>query len=91
MWIVAKYKPSELNILKTAIRELINDNPEYFLPKIKYNKVINKKFKVLQKTLLEGYLIFFHPKFKDENILNSIKYTKGISQLLSGFKNLCCK
>ena len=87
MWIVIKYKTRELNILKKAMKELLNENPEYFLPQIKYSKIINKKFKFLNKTLLEGYLIFFHNKFKDEKILNSIKYTRGVSQLLNGFKN----
>ena len=37
MWIIAKYKLHELNTLKNKLKEILGNDPEYFIPKIKYN------------------------------------------------------
>ena len=87
MWIIAKYKLHELNTLKKNLKEILGNDPEYFIPKIKYNKIVKKKFKTFQKLILEGYLICFHSKFNSRDILNTIKYTRGISYILKGLKN----
>ena len=87
MWIIAKYKLNELNILKKKLKEILGDEPKYFIPKIKYTKVVKKKFISIQKSILEGYLICSHNKFASKDILNILKYTKGISYILEGFKN----
>ena len=55
MWIIAKYKLNELNILKKKFKDILGDDPEYFTPKIKYTKIVKKKFKTFQKSILEGY------------------------------------
>ena len=87
MWIIAKYKLHELNTLKNKLKEILGNDPEYFIPKIKYNKIVKKKFKTFKKSILEGYLICFHSKFNSKDILNTLKYTRGISYILEGFKN----
>lgn len=87
MWIIAKYKSNELNILKNRFKEILGNEPEYFSPKIKYNKIIKQKFKTFQKSILEGYLICFHSKFNSKDVLNNLKYTRGITYILDGFKN----
>ena len=87
MCIIAKYKMNELSILKKKLKEILGDEPRYFIPKIKYTKIIKKKFISFQKSILEGYLICFHNKFASRDIMNIIKYTKGINYILEGFKN----
>ena len=87
MWIIAKYKLNELNILKNKLKEILGNEPEYFIPKIKYNKIVKKKFKTIQKPILEDYLICFHERFNNSNLLNTLRYIKGINCLLDGFKN----
>ena len=87
MWIIAKYKINELNILKKKLNEILGNDPEYFIPQIKYNKIVRQKFKIFQKSILEGYLICFHSKFSNKNILNLLKYAKGINYILDGVKN----
>ena len=87
MWIVAKYKLNELNILKNKLKEILGNEPEYFTPKIRYNKIVKKKFKIFQKSLLEGYLICFHERFNNSNLLNALRYTRGISYVLDGLRN----
>ena len=65
MWIIAKYKLHELNTLKNKLKGILGNDPEYFMPKIKYDKIVKKKFKTFQKSILEGYLICFHSKTDD--------------------------
>ena len=87
MWIVAKYKINEINILKKNFREILGNEPEYYFPKIQYNKIINRKFKIMKKSALEDYFICYHPLFKNANILNILKFTKGLKYILNGFRN----
>ena len=35
MWIVAKYKPKELEILKKSFWKILGEVPEFYMPKIK--------------------------------------------------------
>ncbi len=87
MWIIAKYKSNELDFLKNKFKEILGNDPEYFTPQIKYNKIIKKKFKTFKKSILEGYLICFHSKFKNQDIMNNLKYVRGLNYILDGFKN----
>ena len=87
MWIVIKYKINQLNILKDNIKKVIGNDPEYFMPQIRYNKIIKNNYKTLQKSILEGYLLCFHSKFENCNITEILKYTKGVNFILDGFKN----
>ena len=43
MWTVIKYKINELSIMKASFREILGDQPEFYSPKIKYEKYINNK------------------------------------------------
>lgn len=87
MWIVAKYKINELEFLKKKFKETLGNDPEYFIPKIKYDKIIKKKFKTFKKSILEGYVICFHSKFNNKEIINNLKYARGLKYILEGFKN----
>ena len=52
----------------------------------KYEKYINNKLRVFEKSILESYVICRHRKFKDPNIINLLKSSKGLSYFLSGFE-----
>ena len=49
MWIIAKYKMNELSILKKKLKEILGDEPRYFIPKIKYTKIVKKKIYFFSK------------------------------------------
>ena len=87
MWIIAKYKNKELNLLKKNLTDALNENLFFYTPKIKYQKVISGRFKTSERFILENYLICYHPKFNCKSTLNKLKYTKGLSFFLEGFKN----
>ena len=86
MWVVAKYKFSEFNLLKKNFSEILGEQPRFYIPKIKYQKLVKNKIRTFEKSILEGYLICFHTKFKDSKTLLKLKYAKGLNYFLDGFK-----
>ena len=84
MWIVAKYKNKEFEFLKKDFCKILGEKPKFYSPKIKYQKLINKKLKNFRKYLLQGYLICYHSSFEDQKILSKLKYIRGINYFLSG-------
>ena len=85
MWTVIKYNKNNLEFLKKDLsRQLGKDlkiySPRIFIQNYKKNKVINKEF-----TLLGDYLFCFHKKFENPNIINSLKFSRGLKYFLSGF------
>ena len=36
---------------------------------------------------MEGYLICFDQKFKDKNVINNLKFLKGLNSLIDGYKS----
>ena len=84
MWIVLKYKQKEFRTLKKSFFKILGDMPEFYNPKIKYEKFINNKLNVYEKNILDDYLICKHSKFSDNRIINILKNSKGLSYFLKG-------
>lgn len=87
MWIVLSYKIKEINTLKKNLSDMLGNTPDYFVPQVKYHKNLGNKFKIIKKNLLEGYLICFDQKFKDKNVINNLKFLKGLNSLIDGYKS----
>lgn len=87
MWIVAKIKNKEFNILKSALNHKLGSDPELYGPKILIDKLIKNKLHKKKKFILENYIFLKHEKFFDKSILNSIKYLKGIEVILPFFNS----
>ena len=86
MWIVAKYKSKEFEILKESFSKILGDMPEFYNPKIKCQRYINNKLKSFEKNILDNYLICKHSKFVDPKIINALKNSRGLNYILDGFK-----
>ena len=86
MWIVFKYKRREFSLLKQDFRKILGDLPLIFQPKFKYQKLVKKKLKFLEKDVLDDYLICYHEKFQDINILTILKNSKGLKYFLADSK-----
>ena len=82
MWIVLKYKKQEFNFLKKDFRKTLGDLPLIFKPKIKYEKFIRNKLHLLEKDILGDYLICYHKKFQDANMLAILKNLRGLKYFL---------
>ena len=86
MWIVFKYKRREFSLLKQDFRKILGDLPLIFRPKLKYQKLVKKKLKFLEKDILDDYLICYHEKFQNINMLTILKNSKGLKYFLTGSK-----
>ena len=82
MWIVAKYKPKELEMLKKTFCKVLGSKPEFYIPKIRQEYYKNNKLKTIKKNILTNYLICRHEKFRNLKFLNKLNNSKGLVYLL---------
>ena len=87
MWVVIKYKSKELYTLKKNLIDNLENKPLFYIPQIKYEKKVKNKLFSFEKNILENYLICFHKSFSDINLTSKLKYLRGISYFLTGYKN----
>ena len=83
MWVVLKYKKSEFNLLKRDFKRVLEDVPLIFRPKIKYQKLIKNKLQFLENDILGDYLICYHEKFKNTEIISTLKNLRGLKYFLT--------
>ena len=77
-WLVATYK---INEIKRAERNLLYQNFDYYLPRIKFKKPNSN---VGEEVLFPGY-VFLNIRLEDYPL---IKYTKGIKKVVKFGKNI---
>jgi len=87
MWVVIKYKSNEFNLLKKNLIDNLENKPLFYIPQIKYKKKVKNKLLSFEKNILENYLICFHKSFSDINLTSKLRYLRGISYFLTGYKN----
>jgi transcription antitermination factor NusG len=84
VWIVAKYKPKEFKIFKESFFKILGEMPEFYNPKIKYERYIKNKLKIFEKNILNNYIICKHDKFNNRALINVLKNSRGITYFLKG-------
>lgn len=84
MWAIAKIKNSSYSIFKEDLKKKLN-NVIFYRPQY-INKIINKR-KILSKknNLFHDYIFCFHDYFKNQNLMNSLIYTKGLKYFLANY------
>ena len=88
MWTVIKIDRKKINFLKTDLKTKIKTETVIYSPKtfIEY-KSVNKKNITREIHLLGDYIFCFNKHFNKSNILNKLKFIRGIKYLLSGSFN----
>ena len=86
MWLVLKYKKNELNYLKHDLKKKLGNLPTVFIPKVKYQKLIKNKIHFVEREILDDYLICYHEKFQNINMLTILKNSKGLKYFLADSK-----
>ena len=86
MWTVIRFDKKKINLLNQDLKSKIGEDFKIYIPKIrvqnfKRNKLISKDF-----NLLGNYMFFFDKKIESQNIINSIKFSRGLKYFLEGFK-----
>ena len=88
MWTVIKINRKKLNFLKNDLKKKIESETVIYSPKtfIGY-KSANKKNKIREIHLLGDYIFCYNKHFDKSNILNKLKFLRGIKHLLIGSIN----
>ncbi len=87
MWIVLKYKKKEFGLLKQDFNKILGSLPLFFQPKYKYQKLVKNKVQFIDKDILDDYLICYHDKFKNINMLTMLKNSRGLKYFLADSRN----
>lgn len=85
MWTIIKFKKESIGLLKKDLKNKIGSDfiiyrPKTIIQKYKKNKLIN-----LEHEILGDYLFCFHKNFEKKNILNQMKFLRGVKYFLNGF------
>ena len=85
MWAIIKFDKKEIAFLKNDYREKLGEdfiiyNPKILTHKCNKNKIIKKEF-----NLLGDYLFCYHKNFNKSEIVNALKFTRGLKYFLEGF------
>ena len=86
MWIIINFKTNQFDTLKQEFQKKLKIKPNFFFPKLRFQKIKKNRLVSYTKPLLGNYIFCFHPKFNDENMLGNIKYLKGLKFFFKGFK-----
>lgn len=84
MWTVIKIKSNSYGIIKEELKKKFNKEIQVYNPKILVQ--INNKKKPINKSisLLGDYIFCFHKDFKNNKIIDLLKFTKGVKYFLNG-------
>ena len=85
MWTVIKFEKKNLSFIKKEFFKKLGSKPQFYLPIIKVQKNSNNRLNDKELFLLGDYLLCFHESFKNNNILEILKYCRGVKYFLSGF------
>tara|TARA_Y100001970_G_scaffold291640_1_gene429573 strand:+ start:3672 stop:4172 length:501 start_codon:yes stop_codon:yes gene_type:complete len=85
MWAVFKYKKENYKILKSNLNNIFKNKIIFYNPKISFEKRKLNKNQIITKHVLEGYAFCFNEKFSKSDVLQKIKYTRGLEYFLDGY------
>jgi|TARA_B100001079_G_scaffold265002_1_gene270158 hypothetical protein len=85
MWVIIKFDKKNLEFLKKELKKKLGDNFTIYSPKFSFQKYVNNKLIYKEFHLLGDYLFCFHKNFKNQSIINSLKFTRGLKYLLDGY------
>ena len=78
MWILAKFKSSELSIMIDDLKRKIGREIEIYQPHLKIKKFKNNKIRIQKKSLLGDYIFLSHKNLNEKYYLNRLDNIKGI-------------
>ena len=85
MWVIIKFDKNNLELLKRELKEKLGNNFTIYSPKFFFQKYINNKLIHKEFNLLGDYLFCFHKNFNNQNVVNNLKFTRGLKYLLGGY------
>ena len=86
MWVILKFNKKNLSFLKKDFLKYLGNDVKFYLPKLKLQKKIKNRLQDIESFLLGDYLLCFHKSFENKNVVNSLKYCKGLKYFLNNFQ-----
>ena len=85
MWTIIKIDKKKQNFFKEELTKKLGSAAVLYSPKINIQNYIKNKLIDKKIDLLGDYIFCFHNDFKDQKILNKLKFVKGLKYFLNGF------
>ena len=85
MWTVIKFDRKEFEFLKKDFEKFFGKDIKIYVPKLFFQRYKKNRIVIKEFNLLGDYLFCFHDKFKNPQIINSLKFTRGLKYFLNGF------
>tara|TARA_B100000029_G_C17437063_1_gene910066 strand:- start:207 stop:704 length:498 start_codon:yes stop_codon:yes gene_type:complete len=85
MWAVLKFKKNSFSILKEDLSKKLGKDFKIYIPKIRIQKYKNNKLITKELNLLGDYIFCHHKNLEKKNIIDSLRFTRGLKYLLEGF------
>lgn len=85
MWSIIKFDKKNFYLLKNDLREKIGKDCIIYRPKILIKKYKNKKLVKKEFDIMGDYLFCFHKKFEQKDIIQKLRFMKGLKYFLNGF------
>tara|TARA_A100001015_G_scaffold319876_1_gene444254 strand:- start:1133 stop:1633 length:501 start_codon:yes stop_codon:yes gene_type:complete len=86
MWFVVRFNKRNEEILKKSLREKFGIKVKFYSPKILIQQKIKNLFVKKEKNILGDYLFCYHESFSTENIFYTLKFLRGVKDILLGSK-----
>ena len=85
MWTVLKFDKKNLYLLKQDLYKKLGKDTKIYIPKLRIQKYKNNKLINKEYNLLGDYLFCYHKSLGYKNIIDSLRYTRGLKYFLEGF------
>ena len=85
MWAVIKFDKKYFNLFTKELKEKIGNDFIIYRPKVLVQNYKKEKLFKKEVDILGDYLFCFHKTFNEKQIINNLKYTKGLKYFLDGF------
>ena len=78
MWTVIKFDKKNQSLLEFDLKKTLGKDTKIYIPKLKIQKYKNNKLINKEICLLGDYLFCFNKKLEFKNIINTLKFSRGL-------------
>ena len=84
MWLIFKVDKKRIETLKREFKLKLGEETIFYSPKLLIEKYNKNKLSRREISLLGDYMFCYNEKFTNNNILNILKFSKGLKYFLNG-------
>ncbi len=85
MWTIIKIEKKKINLLKQDFEKKLDNNFKIYSPRVLLEKYSQNKLVKKEMSLLGDYLFCYHKEFDKKEIINKLRFCRGLKYFLNGF------